>query len=325
MISNNLYLNNRIYSYVIFLYIFVFWLVCFIVIFPSIVGLENNEKESENIDLRIINISINDFSERISLNPNNTKQIECVALIENNGNNLNDNNIKQAESYFYNKKHSLYNNSDDKNYHYSNSSCNIDNSFEEWNNYTNKGNFSLIRCSFDVEYYAAPGTWECYFNIKTNEKNISNKSETEISELLAVSIPDYIEYGSLYVKEISKEAKMRIENIGNIKVNLGIFGYAERYRDGFALKCSKGEIEKIPLEYQRYSIGKSHPGNIIFSEFKQNYKALSEEQKIERIGLEPRQNDTKSEAFEYIYWRAYIPKGVAGECEGNLGITGLRG
>jgi len=285
--------------------------------FPLVKSAEGEE------NLSIIEMSINNGLNSLILNSNNTKKVECKALVENFGQG-GDQQIQNIKAYFYDSENSFYNQSNDLNYHYSNLSCNLNNSFSKWQGYENTENNILVECGFSVEYFANPGSWNCYIYAENSRgENISSEENVNIREILAVSIPESIDYGDLNATEVSNEQVMDIENTGNVEIDLNLYAYAQNYSDGIAMNCSKG-IKNISLEYERYNITKSNNGSMNLSEFQSKYKAVSSNEVLEEINLDYRKNDSVTEAINPLYWRLYVPEGVAGACQGNLGISAVR-
>ncbi len=263
--------------------------------------------------LDILNVTIED----VVLNINNTKQVSCVArIVDFNG----EDNISSVSGVLFGPS-SFYEDDEDNNYHYSDS-CSINNSFISWQGHLDDSNSVLANCSFDLEYYSEPGLWNCSISVSDSQGfDDFDFTNFNVLELLAFSVPDFIEYGVVDVLGVSSEKHLEIENVGNVDLDIRLSGFAENQGDGFSLGCSQGE--NILVNYSRYNFS-SHSGSLDFAEFVGLYTGLKGEEVLEDVNLGYRKNDVFSEAFMDSYWRVYVPSDVGGVCQGNIMINAVK-
>ncbi len=273
----------------------------------------------------IINVSINDDNVAVALTPNSTRLISCIAILRDyNG----DADIDAVNATFYDSVLSSPSATDDNNLHYTNSSCNINADTGNYNGYADDPYYSLANCTFQVEYYANPQDWVCNVTVNDSVGWIGeNYDDITISPLLALGLPDIINYGTVNATFVSDENITNITNYGNVQINLSLEGYGTTQGDGIAMNCTLGNIGYIPINNQKYNLTASTPGQLSLSEFEGNYTNLTSSAIVKRFELNYRQNDVTNEAIKESYWRIYVPKGVAGTCNGTIifGATQVAG
>ncbi|RMD45945.1 hypothetical protein D6829_00735 [Candidatus Pacearchaeota archaeon] len=269
-----------------------------------------------NVYPEILNVSINDDASSVSLTPNNTKLVSCVAVIRDyNG----EGDISNVNATFYDSAVAGPTTADDNNYHYTNTSCALNNSFGSYNGYSDNAYLTLANCSFYVWYYANPSNWYC--NVTVNDSigwTDTNWDNISISQLLALGLPDIIDYGTVNATEVSDEQTANVTNYGNVAVNLSLEGYAVTQGDGYAMNCTLGNVQNITIDYEKYNLTNSNPGTLTLTQFEANYTNLTSSAVVKFFNLTARQNDTQNEAIKPSYWRIYVPKGVAGNCTGHI-------
>jgi len=245
----------------------------------------------------------------INLIPNSTKEVVCSIIIEDY---QGESDLKNVSAEFFDTSSSFYGDTDDNNNHYTNSSCVLNLSYGD--TYTAQAN-----CTFNIEYYANPGNWNCTVQAYdiSNLDDVSSNS-TYINTLLALGLPDAINYGTLNATFVSLEQIANVTNYGNVQINLTLEGYAQTQGDGKAMNCSLGSIGYIDVGYEKYNLTASTPGDLTLSQFEGNYTNLTSSAVTKRFELNYRQNDITNEAINSTYWRIYVPKGVAGTCTGNI-------
>ncbi len=245
----------------------------------------------------------------IVLIPGSEKKVNCTVYLEDYDG---EGDIRNVTAIFFNTLEANQNSPDDNNNHYTNESCFIDTSYG--NEYQ-----ALAHCVFDVWYYANPGEWNCsvsvvdYFNY---QNNLSNSSQ--IQPLLALGLPDIIQYGTVNATYVSDENITNITNLGNVKVNLSLSGYGFRENDGNAMNCTFGSIKNISIFHEKYNLTQSTPGELSLTQFQTNYINLTSNPIVKKYNLDFRHDDLINEAWNYTYWRVYVPIGVAGTCQGNI-------
>lgn len=270
-----------------------------------------------NVWPEILNVSINDDAASFALTPNDTTTLTCISIIRDyNG----DSDIASVNVTFYDSVASNSTGSDDNNDHYTNASCEIVADAGVYNTYdTSDPYYSLANCTLEIEYYANPQDWVCNVTVADNVSWIAkNSDDITISQLLALGVPDTINYGTVNATYVSEENITNITNYGNIQINLSLEGYGTTEGDDLAMNCSLGNIGVIDASYQRYNLTASNPGQLSLSEFEGNYTNLTSSVMIKQFELDYRANDTANEAIKESYWRIYVPVGVAGTCNGTI-------
>ena len=141
--------------------------------------------------------------------------------------------------------------------HYTNNTCTI----------TQEGTYTdWINCSFNVWYYANPGTWNCTINVTdTLYKSGYGSDIFNISSLLALGLPDFIYYGLVNALDVSGENVSNVTNYGNVKVNLSLSGYGFRLNDGNAMNCTIGAIKNISIANEKYNLTTSQSRSFRFT------------------------------------------------------------
>ncbi|MBS3088056.1 hypothetical protein J4226_05685 [Candidatus Pacearchaeota archaeon] len=264
----------------------------------------------------IINVSINDDAASIALTPNATTKVSCVAVIrEYNG----DADVTLANATFYDSVASSPGDANDNNDHYSNSSCELIADTSGFNGYADDPYHSLANCTFQVQYYANPEDWVCEVTaIDTMDWTSNLTDDITVSPLLALGLPDVIEYGTVNATFVSNENITNITNFGNVQINLTLEGYGTTQGDGIAMNCSLGNIGYIPIEFEKYNLTASTTGPLSLSAFETNYINLTSAAVTKRFELNYRTDDVVNDAIKESYWRIYVPRGVAGTCNGSI-------
>ncbi len=265
-----------------------------------------------NVYPEITSIECNEGSD-FDLTPANVTTLSCLAVIKDyNG----QEDINQTNGWvgavLFDTSESNYGDSDDEGDHYLNSSCSINESYgDEYE--------VLANCTFQVEYYANPGSWNLTLTVN-DSSNWQDQNSTlfTISQLLALGLPDTIYYGEVNATAVSEENITSIINYGNTLFNLTLEGYAQTRGDGYAMNCSKGSNKLINAEYEKYNLTASTAGSLTLSEFENNYLNLTSSPVTKYFGLSSRVNDLEISEFKEAYFRIYVPRGVAGTCEGNI-------
>ena len=265
-----------------------------------------------NVTLVIVDDSLQTPENEIDLTAATTKKVTCKAVVEEIDTVINQDQIKNASAEFFDNTLSFYGDSDDNNYHYTNNSCYINTSYGNENE-------SEIICSFDVWYYANSGEWNCTVKAFDNLSiEGSNSDTTSINPLLSIGIETVVDFGIVDVNKVSSEAIINVTNFGNVKINLSLSGYAFEEGDGLAMNCTLGAIKNISIDYEKYNLTASNPGQLSLTEFENLYTNLTSNPVVEEFNLNYRQNDTVNKATNETYWRIYVPTGVAGTCQGNI-------
>ena len=211
--------------------------------------------EIGNVYPDILNVSINGIGVTpISLTPNKTTTVSCVVVIRDyNG----DPDIAMVNATFYDSATSSASAADNNNSHYANSSCERIADTGNYNGYADDPYHSLANCTFEVEYYANAEDWVCNVTVFDNMSWSDNKWNNEnISELLAMGLPDIINYTKVNATEVSLEQIANVTNFGNTQLNLTLDSFGDTPGDNLAMNCTLGNIGTIPAMYQK-------PGQIL--------------------------------------------------------------
>lgn len=310
--------------------IFYLLLILFAILFGMFSGKLTGNVIGENIEVNtrlsvgenypeIYDLTLSE--ESVVLIPNNQKRLYCMALLEDfNG----ENDLSSLSAVLY---ASGYDSSspDDKNNHYTSSDCKIVKSFSKFNGVSDDEYHAVANCSFDLESFTNFGEWVCHMEIEDVGGLKSVKEEKfDVMELLALGLPNSIDYGVINSTYVSQEKEIVVTNYGNVRVNLALSGYGSSYGDGYSMKCGLGS-GGIPVYYQKYNLVDSTPGTLSLSEFEISYNNLTKNSIVKNYGLDQRKNDDFNEAVDSTYWRIYVPRDVAGTCSGNIMIGAVKG
>ena len=274
----------------------------------------------------VLNVSVNDGN-NIVLTPNSTTTVMCQALVQDWNN---DTDIYLVNATLYDINNATWDAADDNNDHYSNSSCVIDLDTHDAFGKVEDDWHALVNCSFEVDYYANPGDWNCSVYVE-DQTNRSNRGEDSgiIDELLAVGLPDTINYGIVNSTDVSDEQTVNVSNMGNVPLDITLNGYADELNkdDGKAMNCSKGSYQFIDVENEKFNLTDTNPIVSDLTEFNTLYTNLTStlSPPVRQLDLYPRTDDLDPlSADAPTYWRIYVPKGVAGTCEGFIEFGAVR-
>jgi len=254
----------------------------------------------------------------LTLTAGTTSTLNCTAHVwDYNG--WNDVNVSKAVFYRVGTDYAA---EDDNNNHYTIQDYATDcKCVQEGSSPTN----ASCTCSFDIWYYAYDGNWIC--NITVTDRggeaierefylNASNSASVTINKLIAIDVPEDIDYGNLSVTETSSEKVANIINFGNTEINVSVRAYGgttdPSNPNNSALNC---ELGYIPLQYERYSLSSGTAFNIMTS-------VTNESQYIQGLKIPIRTNDTAyGDDLQPTYWKLNVPLSVGGICNGTLVFT----
>ena len=264
----------------------------------------------------ILNVSVRDGDETITLSPNTTVSVHCYGLVRDyNG----EGNLSTAVGKFFHNTGSGYEGAEDNNTHYLNNSCTIENATDDAFGITDDEYHALINCTFSVYYYADPVVWNCTLWVNDSVNfNDTNSDDINISELLALEVPSTINYGTVNATDMSDENVTNITNVGNVMFNLSFSGYANSQGDGLAMNCTLGNIKNISIEHEKFNLTESNPGVLTLDGANAVYENLTTNTLVRQFNLDERDNNSTNDVWNATYWRIYIPTGVAGSCQGNI-------
>ena len=263
----------------------------------------------------ILNVTINYGDETITLSPNETVAVYCIGLIRDyNG----DKNLSTVTGTFFHTT-STYDGSPDKINRYFNGSCNINETTGDAFDVPDDEYHALANCTFHVEYYSNPGSWNCTLWVNDSANlNASNSHTINISELLALQVPDTINYGTVNATQMSDQNVTNITNVGNVMFNLSLTGYAVTEGDGLAMNCTLGNLKNISIEHEKFNLTDSNPGVLTLDGSNSVYENLTTNTLVRQFNLDKRINNVENDVWNATYWRVYVPLGVAGSCQGNI-------
>jgi hypothetical protein len=174
-------------------------------------------------------------------------------------------------------------------------------------------------CTFEVYYYANPGNWNCSMTVIDNASlSDTQQDDINMADLLAIGLPDSINYGTVNATYVSLEQIANVSNAGNVELNLSLSGYAQTEGDGLAMNCSLGRVGNIPLDYEKYNLTSTTAGEVSLTVFENLYLNLTNAPVVKEFNLNQRTNDALDDAVKETFWRIYVPKGAAGSCQGNI-------
>lgn len=268
-----------------------------------------------NVYPDILNVSINGETP-IVLTPNETTIVSCVAVLRDyNG----DADIVGVNATFYDSVEATVDSSDDNNDHYTNSSCDLIADTGGFNGFVDDPYHSIANCTFEIEYYANANDWVCSVTVNDSMAWTDTKWNTEaISPLLALGVPDIINYSTVNATFVSDEQLANITNLGNTQINLSLEGYGVTQGDGLAMNCTLGNVGTISIENEKYNLTAATAGDLTLAQTENFYENLTTTPVVRTLELASRTNDAINDAYHGTFWRIYVPRGVAGTCNGTI-------
>lgn len=265
--------------------------------------------EGKNNDSRS-NITIINYSpsirkiyldQDIDLDAGDNKTLYCNATLFDH-NLASDINNVNATFYMHSIGASA---ADDRNYHYTNTSCiNISSSIFEIN----------YSCGFDVAYFAYNGTWECNVTIDDYSNDTdTNKSLTRINELLAVDIShSVIDHGIMQAGNISPtDFNLTLRNAGNIPLNVSVRGYSPNESLGYLNNSMVCEINNISNDNHRYSLFEG-------TDFDNMFRMNNESTTIPATFYQRTEDLSYGNDSNSTHWKVEIPALTLGICNGTM-------
>ena len=241
----------------------------------------------------IINISLD---QNIVLNAGSIKVVECNVSVRD-WNNYTD--IKNASAVFYHTTLSSENAADNNNTHYTNNNCSVISEGGLWKNFS---------CTFNVYYYAEPGTWNCSVVVYDySDYNDTGYNITTVEQVLALNVTPVIDYGNLAVTDTSANKTANVTNIGNVPINISVKGYGAVEGDGLAFVC---EVGNITIENEKFSASPS-------DDYAAKTALSSNFQPITGLTIN-KQIDPAILKTNTTYWQLYVPPNPFGACNGSV-------
>lgn len=238
-------------------------------------------------------MSIN-VDQNIVLTAGSTKTVYCNVSVRD-WNNYTDINTTTAELFH---STSSYGAADDNNTHYTNNNCGVSGQ---------AGNFKNFTCTFDVLYYAEPGTWNCsVFVNDTYGFNDTGFNTTTVQQVLALNVTPLIDYGDMAVDSYSNNETANVTNIGNVPINISVKGYGATEGDGLSFVCQVGNIT-IDNEKWSTSPADNYLAKTALSNNFANMSLTVDKQTVPNTLM-----------INTTYWELYVPPNPYGECNGSI-------
>ena len=264
-----------------------------------------------NVYPEIVNITINGGATSLNLIPNGTANLTVyIIALDYNG----EGDIRNMSLTFFDTVASTYGGANDNNNHYTNSSCIIDRSYGN----TYEANAT---CNIGVQYYANNQSWNATVIVSDNSSFSDYDSGLmTINTLLALGLPNSIDYGLVNATAVSNESTANVTNFGNTLFNLSLSGYGKYIGDNNSMNCTLGTVQNISIYYEKFNLTVTNTSTMTLSQFESKYENLSSSVVTKLFHVFPRQNDTSPyfDDTNATYWRIYVPLGVAGNCTGNI-------
>ena len=249
----------------------------------------------------VLQVLINDGASNITLVAGWNVTVNCsVQVRDYNG----GNSIDNVSATFYHQATSSDTAPDDNNGHYTNSSCAIDGTDGFFRNFT---------CQFDVTYYANASIWVCNATVTDdfdfNDSRFAYGSNTtHIDALNALNVTTLIDYGDLAVGDTSTPQIANITNIGNVDINISVYGYGGAMGDGLSFNCTQGNIS---IQYEKYNI--TDQGQDVT----RYYNLSSSPASVPGLTVNQQVDDTQ-QVINRTYWALYVPPNPFGTCNGTV-------
>lgn len=272
-------------------------------------GCRDESRKLENLDsYSVYNITIQNLAPIISnlnlqqdiyLTPGANVTVFCNATVTDY-NKATD--IGAVNATFY-QESTGSNAADDKNFHYSNTSC---------INYSSSLFESNYSCAFNVAYYANNGAWQCNLSVQDNSNVTDHDTGLSlINELLAIDVsPGIINYGNLAATDTSAEdVNITISNFGNVDFNISLYGFGIEEGDNLSMNCEK---RNISISNQRYSLSYNTPYDDMIN-------LTNNSVQIPDLILPQRTDDLNTgNDTNKTYWKLKVPPLVSGVCNGSI-------
>jgi hypothetical protein len=196
-----------------------------------------------------------------------------------------------------------YDAADDNRTHYSNSSCTF---------LTGGGPSADYQCVFNLWHFAINGSWNCSA-FAWNSYSVANAiGNTTVNQLFALNIStSIINYTALQPNETSPNITVNINNVGNMPMNISVYGFGGDNATtgaGLSMIC---EINNISVAFERYSTD----SNMDYAAKNQLSSALQD------IGLTmPVKTNASDARTNSTYWQFMVPPEAHsfGQCNGSV-------
>lgn len=277
--------------------------------------------EMENLTLNsppfFVNLSVDDDlstpSGEIDLTPASTREVFCEGVAYDHD----GADFSGVRAEFFDSVGSFLGDSDANRIHYTNESCFVNSSY-------GGANESYVSCGFDVTYYASNSNWSCAINFSDGLVNLTASNDTYINPLVSIGVDGPVTFDVGASGEVSSELTVDVTNYGNVMLNLSLSGYGEVEGDDLAMACVGAGAPNITIDYQKYNLTDSTPGNLTLGQFENFYINLSSTPTVNIFNLNSRQSDLVNDAVRPTYWRIFVPADIEGTCTGNILFGAVR-
>ncbi|MBN2368113.1 hypothetical protein JXC34_03765 [Candidatus Woesearchaeota archaeon] len=270
---------------------------------PGIVGQLYNNTSLVNTTINITNaapmVYVVTFQDVINLRSYNTTNVTCNVTVFD----FDNDSVTVNATLFINGTNSP-DSPDDNNNHYSNVNCTLMSAQDLYMNYS---------CVFQMQYYADnTSNWMCNATaIDTESSFTSNESDTgTVNPLVAIKLPELIDYGDLAVFDISPPIEANVTNAGNRDVNISVRGWGSTEGDTLSFVCSYGVI---PIEVERYDVV-NDTNYVVMTQLTNSDVMIPDFQVDQRT-------DDSEESTNQTYWKVQVPIGAGGVCNGKVMFT----
>ena len=144
--------------------------------------------------------------------------------------------------------------------------------------------------------------------------NRSNDASVTINPVLALTVPNEIDYGNLSVTETSSDIPANISNWGNVPINISVRGWGGTgdYSDAYANLSMICDYGNISIGYERYNITNG-------SGYDSMTNLTNTSTGIPNFDLPTRTNDNNYDTdTNTTYWKIQIPLTIGGYCNGTV-------
>jgi len=231
----------------------------------------------------------------VNLNAGSTKAVTCEATVSDGDGWA---NITTVNATIW-RSSSTEASADDNNDHYTNTSCNL--------GANTSATDMPATCTFSLQYYAKDGTWTCKIRAYDDSSSGSNETTTTVNELVALSVPASMNFGTLNLGDTStndSEVEFSVENKGNVQIDAQV--------SGNNMACASGTI---PIGNIRYDSADNTSYDLMTT---LTTGAVTVDLNITK--------STGSPSSVLTYWRVQIPSsGVGGSCSNTITFTAVSG
>jgi hypothetical protein len=275
----------------------------------SAIALLNISNRAPRVVDLVVDDSVGAPANEIDLVSASVTKVSCNGTVID-GNGINDIIAVNATLFFTGNTST---DPDDRNEHYTNSSCTQSNPTLFNATYT---------CTFSVWFFANNGTWYCnmsaYDLAEGNPGGVSAHNSTIDSalmgDLLALDVPPVIDYGELTLNESSpSDVIENVTNTGNMDLDLQLYGYGgtTATENNYSMICDLGTIN---VTAERFST----TSGVAYESMTQLSGQAANPNSLGSFDLPQRLHETLN-STKNTYWKIGVPlSGVKGLCNGTV-------